>query len=106
MSTWSPHDWVEFSALSPTAVHQTQGPTSLDCAAEGAELTKLCCIVNWRTVALESIPGCRRLLAKQDNFVVRGGAEAPLSSLRAVEGLRGDGASSSLGGSPYTLPAF
>lgn len=49
-------------ALSPTAV-PTTGSTSLDCAAEGSrDSASVDCIVSTGgTVALESIPGCRRL---------------------------------------------
>lgn len=94
-------------ALSPTAV-PTTGSTSLDCAAEGSRDSASVLHCQHRG---DSGPGeYPRLqttfwLSKNLTFVVRGGAEAPLSSLRrAVEGLRGDDASSSLGGSPYTLP--
>ena len=92
------------------SVMLTTGSTSSDCSGGKQRLCK--CGLNCQH-RRDSCPGeYPRLqrtfwLSKKSTFVVRGGAAAQLSSLRqAVEGMHGEDACSSLGGSPYTPPTF
>lgn len=106
--TWSPHDWVEFSCSLFHCLADHRVYFLRLCSGGKQRLCKCGLHCQHRR---DSCPGeYPRLqrtfwLSKKSTFVVWGGAAAQLSSLlRAVEGMRGEDACSSLDGSPYTLP--